>query len=98
MEPFFQELLNRDGELDVSMARVTGAVLIVACGLAGIPRNMFSDRINLKTVRPPARRKKKPGAFLNDRRDIENSHALYFANIQWSRKQAYNNFKKSSIS
>ena len=74
------------------------AVLILACGLAGIPRNTSSGHINLKTVRPPARRKKKPGAFLNDRRDIENSQALYFANIQWTRKQAYNNFIKSSIS
>ena len=64
-------------------------VLILACGLAGILRNMSSDCINLKTVRPPARRKKKPGAFLNDRRNIENSHALYIATIQWSRKQAY---------
>ena len=54
---------------------------------------MSSDRINLKTVRLPARRKKKTGAFLN-RRDIENSHALYITNIQWSRKQAYNFNKK----
>ena len=39
------------------------SVLILACGLAGVPRNMSSGRINLKTVRPPSRRKKKPGAF-----------------------------------
>ena len=49
------------GTVTASDTRMHYAVLILACGLAGILRNMSSDRINLKTVHPPARRKKKTG-------------------------------------
>ena len=82
------------------------SVLILACSLAGIPRNVFRPH-KFKNSASSARRKKKTGAFLNDRRNIENSHdnnnnnnnnALYIVNIQWSRMLAYNNKQKSSIS